>query len=85
MAPPQEYNPQIPPPYFPHYPPTNSPSVDSNESMLARIVNRQIDMAERQESMTRREKKENSAERNMRNVKRGKQTRGHASTRLLKK
>ena len=36
MAPPQQYNPQIPPPYFHHYPPTNSPSVDSNESLLAR-------------------------------------------------
>ena len=49
MAPPQQYNPQIPPPYFHHYPPTNSPSMDSNESMLARVVHRQIDMAERQE------------------------------------
>ena len=29
MAPPQQYNPQIPQPYFHHYPPTNSPSVDS--------------------------------------------------------
>ena len=49
MVPPQEYNPQVPPPYFHHYPPTNSPSVDSNESMLARIFHRQIEMAERQE------------------------------------
>ena len=49
MAPPQQYNPQIPPPYFHHYPPTNSPSVDSNELMLARVFHRQIDMAERQE------------------------------------
>ena len=49
MAPPQQYNPQIPPPYFHHYPPTNSPSVDSNESLLARVFHRQIDMAERQE------------------------------------
>ena len=49
MAPPQQYNPQIPPPYFHHYPPTNSSSVDSNESMLARVFHRQIDMAERQE------------------------------------
>ena len=48
-APPQEYNPQVPPPYFHHYPPTNSPSVDSNGSMLARVFHRQIDMAERQE------------------------------------
>ena len=49
MAPPQQYNPQITPPYFHHYPPTNSQSVDSNESMLARVFHRQIDMAERQE------------------------------------
>ena len=49
MAPPQQYNPQIPPPYFHHYPPTNSPSVDNNESMLARVFHRQIDMAKRQE------------------------------------
>ena len=49
MAPPQEYNPQVPPPYFHHYPPTNSLSVDSNKSMLARVFHRQIDMAERQE------------------------------------
>ena len=49
MAPPQQYNPQIPPPYFHHYPPTSSPSVDSNESLLARVFHRQMDMAERQE------------------------------------
>ena len=49
MAPPQQYNPQIPPPYFHHYPPTNSSSVDSNESLLARVFHRQMDMAERQE------------------------------------
>ena len=49
MAPPQQYNPQIPPPYFHHYPPTNSPSVDSNESLFARVFHWQMDMAERQE------------------------------------
>ena len=49
MAPPQQYNPQIPPPYFHQYPSTNSPSVDSNESLLARVFHRQMDMAERQE------------------------------------
>ena len=49
MVPPQQYNPQIPPPYFHIYPPTNSPSVDSNESLLARVFHRQMDMAERQE------------------------------------
>ena len=49
MVPPQQYNPQIPPPYFHHYPPKNSPSVDSNESSLARVFHRKMDMAERQE------------------------------------
>ena len=37
MAPPQQHNPQIPPPYFHQYPPANSPSVDSNGSLLARV------------------------------------------------
>ena len=49
MAPPQQYNPQIPPPYFHQYPPANSPSVDSNEPLLARVFHRQMDMAKRQE------------------------------------
>ena len=49
MTPPQQYNPQIPPAYFHHYPATNSPSVDSNESLLARVFHGQMDMAERQE------------------------------------
>ena len=49
MAPPQQYNPQVPPPYFHQYPPANSPSVDSKESLLARVFHRQMDMAERQE------------------------------------
>ena len=59
MAPPQQYNPQIPLPYFHHYPPANSPSVDSNESLLARVFNWQMDMAERQEKCDQeREKRE---------------------------
>ena len=49
IAPPQWYNPQNPPPYFHQYLPTNSPSVDSNKSLLARVFHRQMDMAERQE------------------------------------
>ena len=49
MALPQQYNPQIPPSYFPQYPPANSPSVDSNESLLARVFHRQMGMVERQE------------------------------------
>ena len=50
MAPPPQYNPQIPPPYFHQYLPANSPSVESNESLLARVFHRQMDMAERQEN-----------------------------------
>ena len=49
MAPAQQKNPQISPPYFHQYPPANSPSVDSNESFLVGVFHRQIDMAERQE------------------------------------
>ena len=49
MAPPQQYNPQIPPPYFHQYPPAKSPSVDSNKSLLARVFHRQMDIAESQE------------------------------------
>ena len=49
MAPLQQYNPQIPTPYFHQYPPRNSPSVDSHESLLARVFHRQMDMTERQE------------------------------------
>ena len=48
-AQPPQYNPHIPAPYFHQYPPANSPSVDSNESLLARVFHRQMDMAERQE------------------------------------
>ena len=51
MAPPQQYNPQIPPPYFHQYPPVNSPSVDSNESLLPRVFHRQMNIAERQEKL----------------------------------
>ena len=33
MAPPKQYDPQIPPPYFHQCPLANSPSVDSNECL----------------------------------------------------
>ena len=48
VSPPQQYNSQIPP-HFHQYPPANSPSVDSHDSLLARVFHRQMDMAERQE------------------------------------
>ena len=44
-----QYNPHITLPCFYQYPPVNSPSVDSNETLLARVLHRQMDMAERQE------------------------------------
>ena len=65
MAPRQQYNPQIPPPYFHHYPPTNSPSVDSNESLLQRVFHRQMDMAERQEKHDQEREEREKKERGM--------------------
>ena len=60
---PQQYNPQILPLYFHQYPPANSPSVDSNESLLARVFHRQMDMAEKQEKCDQeREEKEKHQE-----------------------
>ena len=85
MAPPQQYNLQIPPPYFHQYPPANSPSVDSNESLFARISQRQMDMQRDKKSVTKKEKKDKSTRRNKKNERRRKQTRGHALTRPLKR
>ena len=48
-AQPLQYNPQITPPYFPQYPPAKSSPVGSNESLLARVFQREMDMVERQE------------------------------------
>ena len=50
MAPPHPYNPQVLPPYYPQYPPppSNNPSVTSNDS-LVEVLNRQLDMQERME------------------------------------
>ena len=42
---PPQYNPHIPPAYFQQYP-TNSPSMDNNESLLTRGFHRQMDMTE---------------------------------------
>ena len=85
MAPPQQYNPQIPPPYFHHYPPTNIPSVNSNESLLARVFHRQMDMAERQEKHDQEREEREKCREECEKRKREKQTRGHVSTRLLKR
>ena len=85
MAPPQQYNPQISPPYFHQYPPTNSPSVDSNESLLARVFHRQMDMAERQEKCDQEREEREKHKGDVKNERRGKQTRGHALTRPSKR
>ena len=78
MAPPQQYTPQIPLPYFHHYPPANSPSVDSNESMLARVFHRQMDMVERQEKHDQeREEKEKHREEHEKCEKREANQRAH--------
>ena len=52
MASPYQYNPQVPPPYYPQYPPppTSSPSVGSNDSLLESVLHWQLDMAERMET-----------------------------------
>ena len=34
LTPPQPFNPQVLPPYFPQYPPSNSPSAGSNDSSI---------------------------------------------------
>ena len=85
MVPPQQYNPQIPPPFFPQYPVANSPSVGSNESLLARVFHRQMDMVERQEKCDMEREEEKNEKRNEKNEKRGKPTKKHASTKLLRR
>ena len=47
QTPPQSFNPQIPPPYFPQYPPSNSPSVGSNDSSILAALQKQWEKQER--------------------------------------
>ena len=47
QTPPQPFNPQILPPYFPQYPPSNSPSVDSNDSSILAALQKQWEKQER--------------------------------------
>ena len=47
QIPPQPFNPQILPPYFPQYPPSNSPSVDSNDSSILAALQKQWEKQER--------------------------------------
>ena len=47
QMPPQPFNPQIPPPYFRQYPPSNSPSVGSNNSSVLAALQKQWEKQER--------------------------------------
>ena len=47
QTPPQPFNPQIPSPYFPQYPPSNSPSVGSNDSSILAALQKQWEKQER--------------------------------------
>ena len=41
------FNPQIPPPYFPQYPPTNSPSVNNTDCSILLALQKQWERQER--------------------------------------
>ena len=45
--PPQPFNPQVLPPYFPQYPPSNSPSAGSNDSSILAALQKQWEKQER--------------------------------------
>ena len=47
LMPPQLINPQVPPPYFPQYPPSNSPSAGSNNSSILAALQKQWEKQER--------------------------------------
>ena len=47
LTPPQPFNPQVLPPYFPQYPPSNSPSVGSNDSSILVALQKQWEKQER--------------------------------------
>ena len=83
MAQPLQYNPQIPPCYFSQYPPANNPSVGSNESLLARVFHRQMDMVERQERHD--IERDEREKRNKRSKRKEKLTKEPASTRLSRR
>ena len=50
--PPQPSNPQIPPPYFSQYPPSNSLSVGSNDSSILAALKKQWEKQERIDILT---------------------------------
>ena len=43
----QSFNPHVPPPYFPQYPPTNSPSAHSTDSSILLALQKQWEKQER--------------------------------------
>ena len=43
----QSFNPHVPPPYFPQYPPTNSPSAHSTDSSILLALQKQWERQER--------------------------------------
>ena len=47
LMPPQPFNPQVPPPYFPQYPRSNSPSAGSNDSSILVALQKQWENQER--------------------------------------
>ena len=47
LTPPQSFNPQVPPPYFLQYPPSNSPSAGSNDSSILVALQKQWEKQER--------------------------------------
>ena len=47
LRPPQPFNPQVPSPYFPQYPPSNSPSAGSNDSSILLALQKQWKKQER--------------------------------------
>ena len=44
---PQSFNPHVSPPYFPQYPPTNSPSTHSTDSSILLALQKQWERQER--------------------------------------
>ena len=48
LHPGQPFNPQIPPPYFPQYAPSNSPSMGSEASYLT-VIHKQLERQEKQD------------------------------------
>ena len=94
--PPQPFNPQILPSYFPQYPPSNSPSVgSSNSSILAalqkqwekkeRIDKEHFDMKRQKEERKRMKEEGNKRKKNKKDWRNEKINNAPISTRLLRR